>query len=311
MKNASLSIAYRYIFISAFLICNSFTTATAQQKAQFTQYMFNELILNPAVAGNEGALSITLLDRNQWVSVDGAPRTQTLSAHSFFESKNLGAGLSFVNDKIGIHKVQNLLGDLSYRLAFSNEKFLSMALRTGMAIRKSDYASISGSNSTDPALVNPDFTHTSLTLGAGLYYNSARLKIGISAPDLLPEKIYVSDTVSIRWRRAQYFLLVKYQWPLNSSIDIAPSVLIKYLYGLPVSYDINASVILKKVLSMGLSYRRKESISFLLNAKITPQLKIGYAYDSGIGKMAPSAGSHEAMLNYVFRYTQHNIVSPR
>src|SRR4051794_4301584 len=102
------SILYRYFFISAFLFYHSIDAVVAQQKVQFTQYMFNELILNPAFAGSDGALSVTVMDRSQWAAVDGAPKTQTFSAHTFFSSKNLGAGLSFVNDKIGVHKIQNL-----------------------------------------------------------------------------------------------------------------------------------------------------------------------------------------------------------
>jgi type IX secretion system PorP/SprF family membrane protein len=283
----------------------------AQQQAQFTQYIFNQLILNPAFAGNEGALSVTAIDRSQWVSVDGAPRTQTFSAHTFFDSKNLGAGVSFVNDRIGVHKIQNLQGDISWRLAFSQKHFLSAGLRTGFMHRRSDYTSIAGTGAADPALANPDFAHTSLTLGAGLYYQSPKFQAGISAPSLLPEKFYVSDTVSIRWRRAQYFLFTRYVLPLNSSVELAPALLVKYLYGLPVSYDVNLSAIFKKVLTMGFSYRKKESVSFLLSASVTPQLKLGYGYDAGIGRLATGSGSHEAMLNYIFKYTRHNIVSPR
>jgi type IX secretion system PorP/SprF family membrane protein len=283
----------------------------AQQKVQFTQYMFNELILNPAFAGNDGALSVTMMDRSQWVSVEGAPVTQTFSGHTFFSNKKLGAGLSFINDKIGVHRTQNIQGDLAYRLSFSNANFVSFGLRTGLRIRKSDYASISG-NTLDPMLANPDFTYTSFIMGAGLYYKSPKFQLGISVPDLIPEKISVSDTLAIRWSEAQYFIFARYQWTLNSSIDIAPAVLIKYFNGLPISYDINANVIIKKVLTTGVSYRKKESLSFLLKAKITPQLQIGYAYDFGIGKLSGgSGGSHEAMLNYIFRYTKKNIVSPR
>jgi type IX secretion system PorP/SprF family membrane protein len=311
MINRISRFVYQTILITTSLLCTYSVQVRAQQKVQFTQYMFNELILNPAFAGNEGALSATIMDRSQWVSVEGAPVTQTLSAHTFFSQSKLGAGLSFINDKIGVHRTQNINGDVAYHLPFSNTNFLSFGLRAGINIRKSDYASIAG-NSIDPMLANPDFSHTSFVIGAGLYYKSQRFQLGISVPDLIPEKVAVSDTASIRWRTAQYYGFVRYQLTLNSSIDIAPAILIKYMNGLPVSYDINASVIIRKALTIGLSYRKKESVSFLLKAKFTPQLQIGYAYDFGIGQVASSSsGSHEAMLNYIFRYTKKNIVSPR
>jgi type IX secretion system PorP/SprF family membrane protein len=308
MRKSNRKILFRACLLF-FLFSNKFVVA--QQQVQFTQYMFNQLILNPAFAGNDGALSVTAIDRSQWAAVDGAPRTQTFSAHTFFDSKNIGAGLSFVNDKIGVHKIQNLQADVSWRLSFSQKHFLSAGLRTGFMHRRSDYASIAGTSAVDPALANPDFAHTSLTLGAGLYYQSPKFQAGISAPSLLPEKIYASDTVSIHWRRAQYFVFTRYVLPLNNSIDLVPALLIKCLYGLPVSYDFNVSATFKKVLTMGFSYRKKESVSFLLSALVTPQLKLGYGYDAGIGRLATGSGSHEAMLNYVFRYTRHNIVSPR
>jgi type IX secretion system PorP/SprF family membrane protein len=309
MINKNTPLVYQCLLITTFFLC-TFNQIRAQQKVQFTQYMFNELIVNPAFAGNDGALSATFVNRSQWVSVEGAPVTQTFSAHTFFSEKKIGAGLSFINDKIGVHKTQNINGDLSYRLVFSRTNFLSFGLRAGLSVRKSDYASIAG-NSIDPLVSGAGFTHTSFTMGAGLYYRSQKFNLGISAPDLIPERISVSDTTSIQWRKAQYFLFARYLLTLNSSIDIAPSILIKYMNGLPISYDITASIIVKKVLTMGLSYRKKESLAFLLKAKLTPQLEIGYAYDFGIGKVASSSsGSHEAMLNYVFRYKK-NIVSPR
>jgi type IX secretion system PorP/SprF family membrane protein len=309
MRNSNRKFLLRACLLTALVISSKLVIA--QQQVQFTQYMFNQLILNPAFAGNDGALSVTAIDRSQWVSVDGAPRTQTFSAHTFFDSKNLGAGVSFVNDKIGVHKIQNLQADVSWRLSFSQKHFLSVGLRTGLMHRRSDYASIAGTSAVDPALANPDFAHTSLTLGAGLYYQSPKFQAGVSAPSLLPEKIYASDTVSIHWRRAQYFLFTRYVLSVNNSIDLAPALLVKYLYGLPVSYDVNVSATFKKVLTMGLSYRKTESVSFLLSALITPQLKLGYGYDAGIGRLATGTGSHEAMLNYIFKYTRHNIVSPR
>src|SRR5690242_20323461 len=100
------------------LLCSLITltapTVFAQQKPLYTQYMFNELVINPAFAGSDNAPSVTFLNRNQWTSIEGAPITQTLSGHTLFGTSNMGAGLSIINDKIGVHKNQNIQGIFSY-----------------------------------------------------------------------------------------------------------------------------------------------------------------------------------------------------
>ncbi len=311
MKRKNIPQAAKCIlFLSIFILTSE---VRAQQKVQFTQYMFNELIINPAYAGNDDALSITLVNRNQWVSIEGAPSTQTLTAHSIFNEKRVGLGVSFVNDKVGVHKIQNVQGNFAYRLNISKTQYFSMGLQTGLNIRKSDYTTIVGSNSAvDPLLVNPNFTHTSFTVGIGLHYKSPNFQLGVSAPDIIPETLQISDTTTIKWRSAQYFLYAKYRIVLNANLDIEPSVLVKYLQGLPISYDLNACIVYKKILTIGLSYRKKESIAFLMKAKITPQLQVGYAYDLAIGKVATSSsGSHEILLNYLFKYAKNKIASPR
>lgn len=293
------------------ILMSTARNVSAQQKAQFTQYMFNGLILNPAYAGTEEALSLTFLNRNQWVSIEGAPVTQTFSGHTLFTNKHLGLGLSFINDKIGVHKNQNLWTSLSYHLKVSQNAFLSMGLQGGLNIRKADYTTISG-GTMDPGLINSNFSHTYFNLGMGIYYRSPKLHIGISAPEIIPEKFSVSDTVTITWQMAQYFLFVKYRISLNDNLDLEPSLLIKYQMDVPISYDLNACFVIKKALTLGLSYRKKESIDFLLKAQLTPQLQFGYTYDYVTGEVSNrSSGSHELMVNYLFKYTQNKIASPR
>src|SRR6187455_3238167 len=97
----------------------------AQQSAQFTQYMFNPIVINPAYTGADEALKLTLINRSQWVSVDGAPATQGIYANSLFKRKRIGIGLSFINDKIGVHKNQDLRGMVAYHLPVSNEATFS------------------------------------------------------------------------------------------------------------------------------------------------------------------------------------------
>ncbi|WP_333821412.1 PorP/SprF family type IX secretion system membrane protein [Ohtaekwangia sp.] len=287
--------------------------AFAQQKEQFTQYMFNGLILNPAVAGYDEALSLTFLNRSQWSAVDGAPVTQTLSAHTRFADSHTGVGISIVNDKIGVHRNQSFQGNYAYRIQMTDQSYLSMGLQAGVNIYRSDYSGlITTSPAYDPRLANGSISSTAFTTGAGLYYKSRKIEVGLSAPEVIPHKISISDSVTVAWRKAQYFLFARYTIALDAMLDLQPSVLVKYMQGIPVSYDVNACLLIRKVLALGLSYRKQESIDFLFKAQVTPQLLLGYSYDYGTGPVSRnSRGAHELMLNYIFKYTKHNAVSPR
>jgi type IX secretion system PorP/SprF family membrane protein len=285
---------------------------SAQQKVQFTQYMFNGLVINPAYAGADEALSVTFINRNQWVGVENAPVTQTLSAHTLFEKKKSGVGLSIVNDKIGVHKNLSALGNYAFHLQTGEKAFLSMGLQAGIRSNKSDYESLLGPANTDPKLYNAPISKVFFNFGAGIYYRSPKFHLGLSAPEFLPERFVLNDSIEVKLNKTNLFLFFKYRVTLMENLEGEPGFLIKYLPGVPVSFDLNWNVIYRKVLTAGISYRKKESVDFLLKAQLTPQLQFGYAYDHPIGDIsALSNGSHEIVVHYLFRYFQTKVSSPR
>jgi type IX secretion system PorP/SprF family membrane protein len=284
----------------------------AQQQAQFTQFMFNRLGINPAYAGMDGPLSLTFINRQQWSGVEKAPVTQTLSAHSLSKKKHLGLGLNLTNNKVGVHQNQEVLANMSYHLSTGKTSTLSMGMRVGVESIRSDYASLLGDAGNDPKLLNSDLKQTFLSLGAGAYFKSQQLEVGFSVPQLLPRNFSVSDTLDITLRSTHLFLFAKYQFPMSASFDASPGFLIKYLYGLPLSYDLNLNFIYKEVLTMGASYRKAESIGLLLKAQLTSQFQAGYAFDYPIGDLSDfTSGSHEIMVNYRFKFFTSRVSSPR
>lgn len=284
----------------------------AQQRAQYTQYMFNGLVINPAYAGVDGPLSATLIQRSQWTGVDGAPSTQTLSAHSLFREKQMGAGLSIVNDRIGVHQNLNVLSSYAYHLTVGREKFLSFGIQAGLQNRKSDYLSLIGDADNDPHLGNPSFSHSSFDLGAGIYFRTRDFHLGLSIPEIIPGKFELNDSLTLELGNTNYFLFSKYRISLNDVLDLEPGTLLKYLPGLPFMLDMNLNAIFSDALTVGISYRKSESVDFLLKAQVTPQLQFGYAYDHPIGAITRiSNGSHEMMISYLFRFVRSGIQSPR
>jgi type IX secretion system PorP/SprF family membrane protein len=284
----------------------------AQQKVQFSQYMFNTMLINPAYAGADEALSLTMLNRSQWRGVENSPVTQTLSAHTLFHKKQFGLGLTLVNDRIGIHRNLSAMSNYAYHLQVSRKSVVSFGLQAGVHSMRSDYASLATGTIYDPGILNGPVSRTFFDLGAGIYFRSPRLHAGISAPGLMPERMSFKDTLTVHLNRANYFLFARYRIVQSENIAYEPSVLLKYLHGLPVSYDVNLNLIYRKVLTLGLSYRKQESLDFLLKLQITPQLQLGYAYDHTIGNVSRiSSGSHELMVQYVFRYVETKVSSPR
>jgi type IX secretion system PorP/SprF family membrane protein len=308
MKNQNLLT----VILLILMMSGTFFDSFAQQKVQFTQYMFNGLVINPAYAGADEALSLTFIQRSQWAGVENAPETQTFSGHTLFGKRHIGVGLTLINDKIGVHKSLNALTTYAYHLQVAERSFLSMGLQVGINRRQSDYASLIGGATYDPRLNDVLIAKTFLDFGMGFYFRSPKFDAGFSIPELVPGRFDVNDSLSIRLSKSPYFIFLKYRMRASDFIDIEPSVFLKYQSGIPLSFDINANMVYRKVLTLGLSYRKDESIDFLFKGQITRQLQLGYSYDHAIGRISMlTTGSHELMAQYVFRFVERDITLPR
>lgn len=281
----------------------------SQQRAQFTQYISNELLINPAYAGAEEALSVSLLHRTQWAAIEGAPTTQAFVGHSLVGSNKIGLGVTVVNDKIGIHKILTASSSFAYRIQLNEDAFLSFGLQFGVNQKKSDYSSLSGQiqNPNDPKINSSNLSETSFEFGSGIYLITPRLNIGISMPNMLHENTTI-DSLGYNLLDNNLYFLTRYSIPVTKNFTIQPGFLIKYINGSPLSMDINIATVINNVLLVGLSYRWEESINPIIQAKITPQFKIGYAYDYPLaGASSYGSNSHEFMLSYLFSFSQHKV----
>jgi type IX secretion system PorP/SprF family membrane protein len=295
---------------TAILLC-VIHPASGQQKMQFTQYMFNGVVINPAYAGADEALSITAVQRSQWTGIKNAPNTQTISAHSLFKHKRLGLGLTFVNDRVGVHRNQSILTQYAFHIPTAKSSSLSFGLQAGVYNLKSDYASLR-SYGGDPQVHDPVLSRTFIDFGAGVYYRSQQLSLGISAPELIPQKFTFNDTLAVTLSKVNLFFFGKYRFAMNEFVNLEPSALVKYLSGVPTSFDINLNMIYREVIVFGVGFRKSESIDLLLKMQVSRQLQLGYSYDHPVGVLGAVAnGSHELCVNYIFKDFQQKSVSPR
>lgn len=295
--------------MGGFTLCSN--KLHAQQRVQYTQYMYDGSVINPAYVGADEALSLTFINRNQWTGINGAPKTQTFSAHTLFHEKKIGVGLMVHHEKIGVHSNFNIASNYAYHLPVGFQKTLSFGLQAGIHTRNSDYGSLT-SGTMDPGLNNIPVSETFFDVGLGFYYRTPNLHIGYSIPEIIPNQVSLDENYASGFKEVNHFLFMRYSLDVSPVLDLQPGFLVKYLPGLPISYDLNLLVTFKKVVSIGASYRKKESVDFLLRLQVTPQLQFGYAYDYAIGNLSDIAtGSHELMGRYIFKFKHSNVDSPR
>jgi len=179
--------AYIILIIAVVLSFISQSTNYAQQDAQYTQYMYNTISVNPAYAGSRGVMSITGLHRSQWVGLQGAPRTQTLSLNTpIGENNRVGLGLSIVNDEIGPTDETYFDIDFSYTIPTSDEGKLSFGLKGGGHLLNVDFDRLSQFDTGDPLFGNGNIDNKfSPNVGVGIYYHTEKFYFGLSAPNLL------------------------------------------------------------------------------------------------------------------------------
>ena len=287
------------LFVAAFLGCAS---ANAQQDPQFTQYMYNMSVINPAYAtDSEGVINLGGLYRTQWVGAVGAPKTATFFAHSPI-AKNVETGLSFVNDAIGdVVKENSIYADFAYVIPVSQTAKISLGVKGGVTFFDADFTGFQYTDAQTDPLFEQQKTKTFPNVGAGAYYFTDHYYIGLSAPNLLETKhIGNKSANNIRTTGVEeihYFLTGGYVFDLNPNLKFKPAFMAKGVSGAPLSFDLTANVLVNNFIEGGIGYRFDDSVSGLVNVYITPSLRIGYAYDYTLSHLKQyNSGTHEIFL---------------
>lgn len=288
----------------------------AQQDAQYTQYMYNTIAVNPAYAGSRGVLSINALHRSQWVGLDGAPTTQTLNFHTPTRGR-LGVGLSIVNDRIGNGTNQDTYFDgvVSYTIPTSETGKLSFGIKAGGHLLNIDFSQLQNYNNeaTSVGLANIDKTFAP-NFGAGIYYHTDHFYAGLSVPNFLKTEHFDTSSVSLAQERMNFYFITGYVFDLNPNLKFKPAALVKAVTGAPLQIDFSANFIINDKFTLGAAYRWDAALSALVGFQITDQFMLGIAYDREITELGSSsfnAGSFEILLRYELRAKYKNVIAPR
>lgn len=306
------------------LVCvfvSTIYSLSAQQDAQYTQYMFNTMSVNPAYAGSRGQFSAAALYRSQWVGLDGAPESFTLNLHSPIRNSRLGYGISLVNDNIGDGVVSETYFDgvISYTIDVSLEGKLSFGLKAGGNFLSLDFNGLRNFDA-EPVDVNNIENRFSPNFGLGIYYHTDKFYAGLSAPNVLQTEHFDNsrtDANSVQFlsqERINFYLITGYVFDLGGNLKFKPALLTKVVGGAPLQVDASASFLFNDRFSLGAAYRWDAAVSGLVGFQITDQLMLGLAYDretTALGGTQFNDGSFEIFLRFELLKSFRKLVSPR
>ena len=289
-------------------------SAEAQQEPMYSQYMFNMLNINPAYAGSRGVGSATALYRNQWVGIQGAPQTSSLSYDMALKEKKIGLGFQLYDDRLGIERTTGLNVSYAFRIQLTESGTLSLGLQAGLLNYRANYAEVRTFQPNDPSF-NQNISGLLPAAAAGIYYNSDKFYIGLSTPALLQTKLShdnTADVASVTGRDLHLYLASGFVMNLSQDLALKPSVLVKAVSGAPVEFDLNANLWIQNILSIGASYRTGDAMVGMVELQLSNQLRMGYAYDKTFSDLGTlNTGSHELMLRYEFGRSKGKVASPR
>lgn len=289
--------------------------AAAQQDPQYTQYMFNLLALNPAYAGSAERLSLKALSRHQWVGFEGAPTTQTLTAHNPFLVESLGLGGTVSRDQHGPVTQYGIILDVAYRMFLGNDQKLAFGIKGGLNLFQGEFASLHPLEANDQVFQQDVSTKSDPQFGFGMMWYSDRFYLGLSSPKVLRTDFFETDSlalVSDPGQRPHYFLTGGYVFDLGTYTKFKPTFMVKAVEGAPLSFDLGANFLLYEKLWLGAMYRHTDAVGALVQYNLTDGLSVGYAYDYPLSPLRNySGGSHEFMLGLDLGKAPAGIRSPR
>ena len=302
-------------------LCLGATSLWAQQDAQYTQYMYNTMSVNPAYAGSRGQLSLAALYRSQWIGLDGAPETFTVNLHSPIRNSRVGYGVSVIHDNIGDGVVTETYLDavVSYTVEVSRDAKLSFGLKVGGNLLNLDFNGLRNFDA-EPTQTDNIENKFSPNFGLGIYYHTDRFYAGLSAPNLIQTDHFDNsqqDANGVQFlsaERINFYLITGYVFDLNGNLKFKPALLTKVVSGAPLQLDVSASFLFNEKFSFGAAYRWDAALSGLVGFQLNDQLMVGLAYDretTELGGTQFNDGSFELFLRWELIRSFERLVSPR
>ncbi|PID92580.1 MAG: hypothetical protein CSA96_02520 [Bacteroidetes bacterium] len=273
-----------------------------QQMPHYTQYMFNDFVINPAIAGTHDYYQIRTNHRFQWVGLLDPPMTNSIAFYGPHANMNMGYGGYVYNDVTGPTSRTGLTGSYAYNIAVSGSMRLSMGLSASVMQFRIDGTQLNPKDVSDPALLHMVSTSYLPDAGVGFYLYDENFYVGLSIAQLLNNSIEIFDNKNgLNRLKTHINLTGGYRYQLNSDLMLEPSVMIKGSLPRELSFDITARAEWKRMFWGALAYRHKESVGVLIGYNFENMLLFGYAYDIGTSSLRKyNTGTHEIVIGYRF-----------
>lgn len=321
------------LVISVVFACKS---VSAQQRPYYTQYIMNNYIINPAVAGIENYWDVKASHRMQWVGLQDAPVTTYLTIHgplkksdygretatSFHASgsnprgeaywqdytsaePHAGVGFTILNDRTGPLNRFAAYGTYAYHLGLNNTTSLSLGVSAGITSMNLDVSKLNfGAITVDPAVANSgQVSRIKPDISAGVWLYSRDYFIGVSAQQIVPQQIAFSDnTVHLQNGKLlpHLFMSAGYRMQLSDDISFLPSALVRYISPLPIGFDLNAKLQYQDLIWAGASYRYQDGFAAMVGVNLNRSINIGYSYDMQTSSLnTVSKGTHEILIGFL------------
>ncbi len=278
----------------------------AQQIQHYSQYMFNDYVINPAVAGFEGYYQARVNNRAQWVGFTDAPRTFIVSLYGPDRRKNVGYGGYVFSDVTGPTSRTGFYGSYSYLMRINGvtvNDMLSLGLSVGLIQYKVDGSKIVLHDESDPSLGEQIYTAYVPDANFGVMYKSRDFYAGLSFFQLLNNAIRFKDlnSMGVNRVRTHFFFEGGYYYDINQNFMISPSILLKFMWPVPLQADFSLRMFMKKKMWFGIAYRTMDAITFMMGYEYNKQIMIGYSFDLSLSHLQSyNSGTHEVMLGYKF-----------
>ena len=285
----------------------------AQQDVLYSQFMFNKLTVNPGYAGSREVFSADVDYRNQWIGIDGAPKTFSISMHAPLRDNHIAVGGYIYNDQIGPMVDQGALLTYAYRISLPKGK-LSFGLQAGVKYNNINWAMI---EVEDPDLNFQGDQQNKIIPDAnfGIYYYTNHWFAGISSKQLLQNEygLVNVDGIDIYSKLLRHFYgMTGVAVPVSERVIFKPSVLVKYVKNAPWQMDLNASMLFNDLLCLGMTYRTNGDLVFLTEITFGGKYRLGYSYDVNVAdRIHYNSGSHEIRLGIDLDLLKNRMFTPR
>lgn len=311
--------------------------AQGQQRPHYTQYILNNYIINPAVAGIENYTDVKISHRHQWVGLEGAPVTTYFTIHGPLRKSDYnrstatgfnpsgdnprgrsywqdytsaephhGIGFTMLNDRTGPLNRFSAYGTYAYHLGISEQTSIGLGVSAGLQNMRLDASKLNFGNQfqVDPAVAGSGYLNRlSPDLNVGVWLYSADYFLGVAAQQIIPSKLkFSSDTLTLSDGRLvpHLFISAGYRMFLNDDMSFLPSVMLRYVNGAPMGFDLNAKLQYRELLWLGASVRHQDGVAGMVGVNVSNALNLGYSYDVTTSRLnTVSRGTHEIVVGFL------------